>query len=140
MQQIYYADRRIKMLQREKGDLRDTLYSLGRSPSDLTHDRVQASSDPDKMLSLISKIDRKEAEITKRIDELVDMKTVISNQIQKLGDTKYTEVLHSRYVMCSKWEDIAAQMGKTERWVLRLHGRALLEFEKKFSPLKPIGH
>ena len=128
------------MLQREKGDLRDTLYSLGRSPSDLTHDRVQASSDPDKMLSLISKIDRKEAEITKRIDELVDIKAVISGQIQRLDDAKYVEVLHSRYVLCHKWEDIATQMGKTERWVLRLHGRALQEFEKKFSPLKPIGH
>lgn len=120
--------------------MRDALYSFGRSPSDLTHDRVQASSDPDKMLSLISKINQKEAEITKCIDELVDIKAVISGQIQRLDDAKYVEVLHSRYVMCSKWEDIAAQMGKTERWVLRLHGRALQEFEKKFSPLKPIGH
>lgn len=140
LQQIYHADRCIKMLVREKNDLRDCLYAYGRSPSDLTADRVQSSVDPDKMLNLISKLREKEDEITQRIDELVDIKTVISGQIQKLNNPKYIELLHSRYVLCAKWEVIAVQMDTTERWIYKLHGMALQEFSKQFSPFKRLGH
>lgn len=140
LRQIYLADRRIKILERERIDLKDCLYAYGRSPSDLTSDRVQSSADPDKILNLISKLTAKEREIVHQIDELVDMKTIISGQIQRMENAKYAEVLHSRYVLCAKWETIAADLDTTERWIYKLHGRALQEFSKQFAPFKRIGH
>lgn len=128
------------MLARERDDMRDCLYAYGRSPSDLTSDRVQSSVDPDKLLSLIAKINEKEAQILRKIDELIDMKETISSQIHQLTDQRYVELLHSRYVLCVKWEDIAMEMHTTERWIYKLHGRALQEFGRQFGPFKKRGH
>lgn len=122
------------MLMREKDDLRDCLFAYGRSPSDLTADRVQASPDPDKLAALISKIDEKETLIIQKIDELVDMKKKVSGQIQQLQDPRYAELLHSRYVLCMKWEDIAFSMGMDERYVYKVHGHALLAFAEMYGP------
>lgn len=122
------------MLARERDDMRDCLYAYGRSPSDLTSDRVQSSVDPDKLLSLIAKINEKEQAITRRISALVDMKANISGQIQQMQNTRYEELLHSRYVMCLRWEEIAVQMHIDLRWVYRLHGQALEAFAKQFGP------
>lgn len=122
------------MLARERDDMRDCLYAYGRSPSDLTADRVQTSADPDRLLDLIAKINAKERLITRKISVLVDLKTTISGQIQLLDDARYEELLHSRYVMCQRWEEIAVQMHMDLRWVYRLHGQALDAFGKRFGP------
>lgn len=114
--------------------MRDCLYAYGRSPSDLTADRVQSSVDPDRLLELISKINEKDQMITRKISALVDLKAKISGQIQQLQDTRYEELLHSRYVMCLRWEEIAVQMHIDLRWVYRLHGQALEAFAKQFGP------
>lgn len=126
------------MLMREKDDLRACLYAYGRSPSDLTADRVQASPDPDKLAALISKIDEKEILIIQKIDELVDMKEKVSRQIQQLHDPRYVELLHSRYVLCEKWEDIAEQMKMDLRWMYRLHGHALAAFTDMHGPFSHV--
>lgn len=122
------------MLIREKDDLRDCLFAYGRSPSDPTSDRVQTSADPDRLVALISKIDAKEKQIVRRIDALVDLKEKISGQIQKLQDPRYAELLHSRYVLCMKWEDIAFSMGMDPRYVYKVHGHALMAFSEMFGP------
>lgn len=122
------------MLMREKDDLRACLFAYGRSPSDLTADRVQASPDPDRLVALISKIDAKEKQIVRRIDALVDLKEKISGQIQKLQDPRYAELLHSRYVLCEKWEDIARGMHVDPRYVYKVHGRALMAFTEMYGP------
>lgn len=126
------------MLMREKDDLRDCLFAYGRSPSDLTSDRVQTSADPDRLVALISKIDAKEKQIVRRIDALVDLKEKVSGQIQKLQDPRYAELLHSRYVLCMKWEEIAVQTHTDLRWVYRLHGQALNAFTEMFGPFDHV--
>ena len=126
------------MLMREKDDLRDCLFAYGRSPSDLTSDRVQTSADPDRLVALISKIDAKEKQIVRRIDALVDLKEKVSGQIQKLQDPRYAELLHSRYVLCMKWEEIAVQMKMDLRWMYRLHGHALAAFTDMHGPFSHV--
>lgn len=68
----------------------------------------------------------------KYTDELVDLKIQIAEEIAQLEDEKHRMVLRERYIRCLKWEKIAVDEHIDLRWLHRLHGRALKEFEEKF--------
>ena len=53
----------------------------------------------------------------------------IHDRIHKMQDGAEKEVLIRRYLMGRTWEQIAVEMNYNYRWVLRLHGRALKNFE-----------
>ena len=131
--QIARAERHIKMLQRELKDLHRQFYP---SSPDYASDHVQSSYDPDKMGSLVAKTDAVERRIVDGIYRLVDLKTEISKQIMEMPNTR------CRYVLLMKWEEIAVKTGTNLRWVYRLHGQGLVEFEQQFlnSPLKATKH
>ena len=137
--QIARAERHIKMLQRELEDLHRQFYP---SSPDYASDHVQSSYDPDKMGSLVAKTDAVERRIVDWIYRLVDLKTEISKQIMEMPNTRTAEILHCRYVLLMKWEEIAVKTGTNLRWVYRLHGKGLMEFEQQFlnSPLKVTKH
>ena len=126
------------MLQAEREDLYALLHAYGRSPSDLTADRVQTSPDPDRTLDLLATIEEKETKLNEKIQTLIELKAAISTQIQQLDDQRYVDVLHSRYVLCRKWEQIAEDMHMADRWVFSLHGQALKEFSKQFAPFSKL--
>ena len=49
----------------------------------------------------------------------------IKTCIDALKDSRESDVLFYRYVKGLDWWKIAEKMGYTERWVLKLHGKAL---------------
>lgn len=49
--------------------------------------------------------------------------------IDALEDSRESDVLFYRYVKGLDWWRIAEKMGYTERWVLKLHGKALAHLE-----------
>ena len=53
----------------------------------------------------------------------------IHDRIHNMQDGAEKEVLIRRYLMGKAWEQIAVEMNYNYRWVLRLHGRALKNFE-----------
>lgn len=130
LSQIYKADRRINLLIRQKQDLRALLFSIGASVQDLQSDHVASSPDPDRISRLVSKIDAKERRIVREIDRLADLKERISGQISQLEDSRYVEILTRRYVLCEAWSVVASATGYSEQSVYRIHGAALLAFEK----------
>lgn len=129
LMQIYGADQRIQLLIRQKQDLRALLFSLGASTQSLDG-RVASSPDPDRLSRLVARIDAKERRIEREIGRLADMKEVIAKQIAQLEDPRYVEILTHRYVLCEAWAEVAATTGYSEQSVYRIHGEALLAFEK----------
>lgn len=129
LQQIYHLDRRIKRLQSRREEIRADLYSV-KSTTDYNADRVQSSVAGDSMLRLIAKVDSIERDIVKELDQLISMKTRISQEIEQVQDATAKDILYQRYVSCLSFEQIAVNLGYSRRHIDRLHGRALYLFKK----------
>lgn len=84
----------------------------------------------DKLAEAMAKIIDLEAEINREIDRLVDARTAVTATIDKVEDARLHTVLNMRYVQFKTFEQIAADMNYTYRWVCIMHGRALQEVEK----------
>ena len=134
LQQIWKINRKIDRLNRRREDLRADLYSIGSPSGKMDADKVSTSTSGDSMLRLIARVDELERDIIKETNTLVMKKTAIYNQIEKINDDRHREILFARYVLCWRWEDIAAKMNLDIRWVYRLHGAALQSFHDQYSP------
>lgn len=130
LQQIRKADGKIKRMERSRQQLRANLYSIGSVTGEMSPDKVQSSSTEDAMLKLIAKVDELEREMIWTIDRQKRLIRKISMEIEQVPDERYKTILQCRYIMFWKWERIAVDMDLDIRHVYRLHGAALLEFEK----------
>lgn len=102
--------------------------------------KVTTFLDPNKVGSGSFNIDSREQIIVKmcdlknkindKIDELVDLKSNVFEQIAKIDNTDYRLILTLRYVNLKSFEEIAVLMNYTYRHIIRLHGNALRYFEK----------
>lgn len=80
--------------------------------------------------SIYEKIRALEEEIDSDIDRLVDLKAEIYALIEKIKDPREKILLTLRYMTTDDgkrptWAYIAAYLGYDERWIMRLHQRAL---------------
>lgn len=119
----------------EKADLRASLINV--SAPDMSKDRVQGGSLPGDsgFAKTLAKIVDLEKEIDAAIDEFVDKKHKIINQIQKLPKAKHIDLLFKRYVQFKKFEEISCEMNITYQYAVELHGYALQEFERTYQNL-----
>lgn len=53
----------------------------------------------------------------------------IVRQIKRLKSENEKDVLFYRYIKGMEWYEIAEMMGYSERWIHKLHGKALVHFE-----------
>lgn len=114
-------------LRSDRENLLQMLHTLG---GGMEGERVQKSRSNDKFGSIFSKIDEKERLIDKKLKELIDFKVNVAEQISTLQDHRYIEILHKRYIQFLSFEQIAVDMGYSYRYVTKMHGYALLEFER----------
>lgn len=128
LQQVKVKNARIRNLQRDKETLRELMFSFGNSGGE--GERVQTSPDFDKFGTMYSRIDDKERQITNSINELVDFKLKVSEEIGQLNDERYIDVLYRKYVLCQSWKEISAEKGYSIRYAQQLNGQALLDFGK----------
>ena len=75
-----------------------------------------------RLVALISLLEHEQAMAVRQYKEIHD-------RIYQMQDGAEKEVLIRRYLMGRTWEQIAVDMDYNYRWVLRLHGRALKNFE-----------
>lgn len=47
-----------------------------------------------------------------------------------IEDATFAELLQRKYIRLQKWEDVAADMKFDNRYIYKLHGKALVEVEK----------
>ena len=76
------------------------------------------------------------ADLDEMIQELIDerymrIKTYqqIARQIKKLRSENEKDVLFYKYISGLDFWEIAEKMGFSERWIYKIHGRALAHFE-----------
>lgn len=69
-------------------------------------------------------------EIMRQRDETMKERQKIKNAIIKLKDSRYMEILYSKYIKLKRWEQIAVDMNMDLRYIFRLHNQALCEIYK----------
>ena len=94
-------------------------------------ERVQASASQDKMADCVVKIAELKERLSEEILALLDYKNEVRQVISNVCDANCCSLLHKRYFLGRKWEEIAVEMGYTYQWVSDgLHQRALAQVQK----------
>lgn len=132
LMQISRLDRKINNKLSEIAQYRELAQSISAVEN---KERVQTSPDFDKIGGAISKLDEMERKLDKMIDEYVEKKTKIIEQIDKMDDEIHYQILFSRYIEKKTFEKIATEINYSFRNTTRLHGKALKEFEKIYGHL-----
>ena len=130
LQQISRLDRMINNKLAEISQLRELAMSVSAVKNE---ERVQTKPKFDKIGTAYCKIEEMEEKLDKLIDEFVDKKNLIISQIDKIENETYYEILFARYIEKKTFEKIADELTYSWRQVIRIHGRALQEFEKKYG-------
>jgi len=131
--QVGDARKKVYEKQSEIDQLRSMLTSIS---VDTENERVQSSSDPDKIGSSIAEILEREDELTQLVAGYLNIEKTISDQIDSLENARHREILHWRYVDGIALEKVAVNiMHITFRHATRIHGQALIEFENKFGKI-----
>lgn len=93
-------------------------------------ERVQSSGSGGDFTKIIDKIFLLQDKINEEVDQLVELKEQARALIHMLTDERYKTVLTEYYLNHKTWEQVADCMNYDLRWVYRIHGRALKEFNK----------
>jgi DNA-directed RNA polymerase specialized sigma subunit len=128
--QISRLNRMINNKLTEIAQLKDMVVSISAPQSG---ERVQTTPNFDKIGTKYAKIDEMERKIDGMVDELVDKKEKIIQQIDSMEDENTYNILFARYIEKKTFEVIATEMKYSWRQVVRLHGTALKQFEKKYG-------
>lgn len=96
-------------------------------------ERVQASSDKDRLGNTVAKIVDLEKETGRLVDSFVAKRNHIIEQIDRIEDMNMYHVLSSRYVGKKTFDEIAIEMNYSRMQINRIHGKALIEFERLYG-------
>jgi len=130
LQQIERLDRMIQNKLSEIYQLQTMAKSITSKPKEVN---VQSSPDQDKLGTAVAKIIDLEQETDNLVDEYIDKRRTIISQIDAIPDTNMYHILSERYVARKDLNVISAEMGYSFRQVMRIHGEALLEFERLYG-------
>ena len=114
----------------EISQLRELSVSISAVGND---EKVQTSPNFDKIGTAIAKIDELENNLDKMIDEYLVKRERIIAQIDTMEEESVYQMLFSRYIEKKTFEKIATEMEYSWRQIVRLHGKALQQFEKKYG-------
>ena len=129
LNQIRYTNQEIQSRIDEKNQLRS---AVSLKTSSFQSDKVQESGTlnyDDKYMKFIEVAE----EINDKIDNLVDLKLSVSNEIDRLDKSEHRILLRLRYINLQSFESIAVSMGYDIRQVHRLHGNALQAFSERVT-------
>lgn len=130
LMQISRLDRMIQNKISEIAQFRELSYGISAIKNE---ERVQTSPDFDKIGRTLSKIEEMESKLDAMIDDFVDKKSLIIEQIDSMDNETYYEVLFARYIEKKTFERISADMNYSFRNITRVHCKALKEFERKYG-------
>ena len=120
--QAYRLDQRINSKLQQIDSLRGLTQKVTQSYDNEVVSRTRnVSSLEDAIIRLMEA----EEELNRQIDQLVDTKIEIGKLIEKVHNESYRLLLEKRYLCFLAWDQIAAEMHSSRRWVLNKHERAL---------------
>lgn len=130
LKQIERLDRMIQNKLSEICQLKHMATSITMSPKEVN---VQVSSDKDRMGSAVAKLVDLEKETDELVDYYIDKRKHIIKQIDSIEDANMYHVLSERYIMRKDLSTIAVEMGYSFKQICRIHGNALVEFERLYG-------
>lgn len=74
-----------------------------------------------------------EVEVEKSMEECLKINRRVMEMFDTIHDCDVKWVMYARYVNGLSWKVISADLGKTERWTLHLHGDGLKELSDRFG-------
>lgn len=118
----------------------DALDDLFKFTQDMTSEKVQTSPKPDRMGEIIAKKVDNTEKLQAEIREAYIIMGQVEDVIDKVHSSELRYLLQLRYISIMKWKDIEDLMGfdSNQRWVHKLHGRALNEVERILNDLPSI--
>lgn len=126
LSQISRFDRMIKNKLMDIYQLKTMAYSVT-APND--GERIQTSSNKDKMGLVVSKI----VDLENEVDSMVDNRSLIVSRIDNMEDTEMYDVLAKKFILGKDLKAIAIERGFTYRHINRIYNNAIKEFEEKYG-------
>ena len=130
LRQIRAQNRRIDSLIAEK----DRLKQIAEGVSGMSYDDVKVQSarvtPGNRQTDAVCKLIDIEERITAEIDNYVDMREDAERYISQLKSPVERDLLRNYYLMGLTWEQVAELMNYDLRYLFKLHGRALISFER----------
>lgn len=130
LSQAYRLDRRIDSKLEQLSALRETTTKATAVMNDVV---VSRTRNMQSLQETIEKIVDMERELNTDIDTLVDLKREMTGFIKQVKSPQHQLILEMRYLTYKNWKDIAEALELDERYVYKLHGAALKQFEKILS-------
>ena len=121
MLQIRKLDKLIENKMAEAQQLREM---ANNTSVDMSRERVQSSGNHDVTANAICAYLDLDAEIARRLDELIAAKKDVINVIEQLNATEY-DVLHKIYVQGFTLQEVASLYDRRYEWATTTQGRAL---------------
>ena len=103
------------------------------TPKYQTDGWVNSSGSNDKMTDGVSKLIAKRWEYEKAWDALIDERDTVEKALFQMTNRVHANILWWYYIKAVRWERVAVEVNMDMRWVYRLHGRALAEYEKAYK-------
>ena len=116
--------RRISKIESELAELRAMRGSMSVNNDGMPHGSNQG--DLSDYAAEVDDLERKLLE--ERYNRIVKYKDV-ARRIKKLNSENEKDVLFYRYIKGMDWWEIAEKMSYSERWIHKIHGKALAHFE-----------
>jgi len=125
--QAYLLDQRINSQLEQLTALNDLATKCTSMISDMPRNPNRGGSS---MADTVVKIVDLQEEINQDVDELVDLKMKIIGVIRSVEKKEYRVLLELRYLCFKSWEDIAAEMNYSVRWVHIMLAKALAAVDR----------
>ena len=114
--------RRVNRIDDEITELRELAKSVrATSYSGMPH----GSGNQKDLSDELARIDMLEQKLVREKENCIESYVSIENQITAVKNEDENDVLFYRYIKRLRWWEIAEKMDCTERWIHKLHGRAL---------------
>ena len=120
--QAYRLDQRINSKLQQIDSLRSLTQKVTQS---YDNEVVSRTRNVSSLEDAIVRLMEAEEELNRQIDQLVDTKIEIGKLIEMVHNESYRLLLEKRYMCFLAWDQIAAKMHYSRRWVLNKHERAL---------------
>lgn len=109
---------------------RDSYWSLATKITPTLSQAPRGTGTSDKVGNIVAKIVDIDAEINRQIDEFIDLKNKIIEQIEVMPDEKHRTLLYKKYVEYKDLSVVACEMHYEYKSILNMHGYALKAFKK----------
>jgi len=111
----------------------DRLRTSFLSTPDYSQPIAQNYAANDRVGEIVAKIIELEKDINDETDKFVDLRLEIRKRVKSIENPRYRLILQERYLNFRDWKAIAKIIKCTEAHTSRLHGFALVAFQKNFG-------